>query len=161
MTGDYRMAIYIILYMTRMLENYKDDTRKPLMGTVCFSTSWTVCSLSGSSVHGILQPRILECVAVSFCSGSSRPRDQTGVSCIVGRFFTIWVTREALVLPYDRATAVFSIYLSELKTYLHTKMFILALLVIAKTCKQPKCSVGECINKRWYIHTTSMNIIQG
>ena len=55
----------------------------------------------------------------------------------------------------------FGIYPRELKTYLHTKMFILALLVIAKTCKQPKCSVGECINKRWYIHTTSMNIIQG
>ena len=115
------------------------------------------CSPPGSSVHG----RILEWGAIPFSRGCSRPRDQTGVSCIVGRFFTIWVTREALVLPYDRATAVFSIYLSELKTYLHTKMFILALLVIAKTCKQPKCSVGECINKRWYIHTTSMNIIQG
>ena len=57
------MAIYIIPYMTRMLENSKDDTRKPLMGSVCFSTSWTVCSLSGSSVHGILQPRILQWVA--------------------------------------------------------------------------------------------------
>ena len=35
------------------------------------------CSLSGSSVHGISQARILEWVAISFSRGSSRPRDQT------------------------------------------------------------------------------------
>ena len=42
----------------------------------------------GSSVHGILQARILEWVAVSFSRGSSRPKDQTWVSCTAGRFFT-------------------------------------------------------------------------
>ena len=47
------------------------------------------CSLSGSSVHGIFQARILECVAISFSRGSSQPRDQTRVSYIVGRCFTI------------------------------------------------------------------------
>ena len=36
----------------------------------------------GSSVHGILQARILEWVAISYSRGSSRPRDQTHVSCI-------------------------------------------------------------------------------
>ena len=39
---------------------------------------WWDCSLSGSSVHGILQARILEWVAISFSRGSSRPRDWTG-----------------------------------------------------------------------------------
>ena len=48
------------------------------------------CSLSGSSVHGILQARILDWVAISFCKGSSWPRNQTQVSCIAGRFFTNW-----------------------------------------------------------------------
>ena len=43
----------------------------------------------GSSVRGILQARILECGASPFSRGSSRPRDQTQVSCISGRFFTI------------------------------------------------------------------------
>ena len=43
----------------------------------------------GSSVHGILQASILEWVAILFSSGSSQPRDQTPVSCIAGRFFTI------------------------------------------------------------------------
>ena len=44
-------------------------------------------SLPGSSVHGILQARILEWVAISFSRGSSRPRDRTGVSRITDRRF--------------------------------------------------------------------------
>ena len=44
-------------------------------------------SPQGSSVHGISQARILEWVAISFSMGSSRPRDQTGVSRIAGGFF--------------------------------------------------------------------------
>ena len=54
------------------------------------------CSLSGSSVCGVLQARILEWVAISFSRGSSQPRDQTQISRIAGRHFTIWATREAL-----------------------------------------------------------------
>ena len=53
------------------------------------------CRLPGSSVHGILQARILEWVAIPFCRGSSQPRNQTQVSHIAGEFFTIWATREA------------------------------------------------------------------
>ena len=49
----------------------------------------------GSSVHGSLQARILECIAISFSRGSSWPRDLTQVSCIAGRHFSIWATREA------------------------------------------------------------------
>ena len=47
------------------------------------------CSPPGSSIHGILQARILEWVVVTFSRGSSQPRDQTWVSCIAARFFTI------------------------------------------------------------------------
>ena len=49
----------------------------------------TVCSLPGSSVHGILQARILEWVAMPSSRGSSQPRDQTQVSRIEGGFSTI------------------------------------------------------------------------
>ena len=56
---------------------------------VCVSSSVVDCSLPGSFVHGILQARILEWAAISFSWGSSRPRDQTWVSC-----FTMWATRE-------------------------------------------------------------------
>ena len=47
------------------------------------------CSPLGSSVHGILQARILEWVAISFSRGSSRPRDRTQVSHIAGRCFNL------------------------------------------------------------------------
>ena len=45
------------------------------------------CSPPDSSVHGILQARILEWVAMPFSRGSSPPRDQIQVSCIAGTFF--------------------------------------------------------------------------
>ena len=53
------------------------------------------CSLPGSSVHGIFQVRLLEWAAISFSRRSSWPRDQTLVSCIADRRFTVWATREA------------------------------------------------------------------
>ena len=55
------------------------------------------CTSLGSSVHEILEARILKWVAISFSRGSSRPRDQTRLCSIAGRLFTIWATREALL----------------------------------------------------------------
>ena len=60
--------------------------------TFCNLMDW---SLPGSAVPGILQARTLEWVAITFSKGSSWPRDGTQVSCIAGRFFTIWATSEA------------------------------------------------------------------
>ena len=68
------------------------------------------CSTQGSSVHGILQARILEWVVISFSRGSSWPRDWTWVFCIEGRSFTIWSTREAL--SYTCICMLFFIFLS-------------------------------------------------
>ena len=56
------------------------------------------CSLPGSSVHGIFQVRVLEWGAISFSRGSSRPRKWTWVSCIIGRQFTVWDTREVILV---------------------------------------------------------------
>ena len=58
------------------------------------------CSPPGFSVHGIFQARVLEWVAISFSTGSSQPRDRTWVSCIAGRHFTLWATREARYIHY-------------------------------------------------------------
>ena len=68
----------------------------------CKSNSETPmdCSRPGSSVHAILQARILEWVAISFSRGSSWPRDQTQVFCTAGRFFT----SEAPVKPLLQIT---------------------------------------------------------
>ena len=67
----------------------------------------TFCNLMdgsrpGSSVHGILQARTLEWVAIPFSKGSSWPRDGTRVSCIAGRFFIIWTTKEAQEMEKPR-----------------------------------------------------------
>ena len=56
------------------------------------------CIPSGSSVHGILQTRILEWVAMPFSRGSSQPRSWTCISCvkcIESGFFIHWATGEA------------------------------------------------------------------
>ena len=55
----------------------------------------TLCDPMDYTVHGILQARMLEWVAVPFSRGSSQSRDWTQVSSIAGGFFTSWVTREA------------------------------------------------------------------
>ena len=69
----------------------------PLMKSESVSCSVVSDSLRphGSSVHEILQVKILEWVAIPFSRGFSWPRDETLVSCITGRFFTVSDTREA------------------------------------------------------------------
>ena len=65
----------------------------------------------GSSVHGILQARILDWVAVSSCRVSSQPRDQTCISLLIGRpFFMTSATWEACQI------IVFSLFLNLLLT---------------------------------------------
>ena len=63
-----------------------------LYPTVCNPVDYTPPI---SSVHGILQARMLELVAMLSSRGSSQPRGRTQVSCIADRFFTIWATKEA------------------------------------------------------------------
>ena len=54
----------------------------------------TLCNSMDYTVDGILQARILEWVAFPFSMKSSQSSNQTQVSHITGRFFTIWATRE-------------------------------------------------------------------
>ena len=85
--------------------------------TLCHPVDY---SLPGFSIHGILQARILEWVTNSFSRESSWPRDGTRVSCIVGRHFNLWATREAQVLviqscltlcdPMDCSLSGFSVH---------------------------------------------------
>ena len=59
------------------------------------------CSPPGSSVHRILQARILEPVVLRFSRGSSWPRNQTQVYHIAGRLFTIWIPHNLRLFPYE------------------------------------------------------------
>jgi len=57
------------------------------------------------TVHGTLQARILEWVAILLSRGSSQPRNQTQVSHMAGRFFTSWAAREAQATKKDEAAS--------------------------------------------------------
>ena len=87
------------------------------------------CSLPGSSLHGILQARILEWVVISFSRGSSQPRDWTWVSHTAGRRLNLWATREAffIILP----VAWFSLVLNftKLALFLQVNFFTQFLLL--------------------------------
>jgi len=81
------------------------NSSAPLGFYVCMLQSCLIlcnpmdCSLVGSSVHGILQAKILEYVAISSSRGSSQPRDRTQVfyvCCFGSSFFTTSTTWEAL-----------------------------------------------------------------
>ena len=80
-------------------ESSKSNTRPPvkvLVIQLCLTLCDPMeCSTPGFSLHGILQASILEWVAIPFSRGSSWPRDQTQVSCVAGRFFTVLAIREA------------------------------------------------------------------
>ena len=81
--------IYIYVYVYVYFSEVKIAQSCPTLATPC------TVELPGFSVHGILQARILEWVAISFSRASSQPRNRTQVSCIVGRFFTNWAMGEA------------------------------------------------------------------
>ena len=74
--------------------------------TLCDPMDW---SIPGSSIHGILQARVLEWVAIAFSRGSPQPRDQTQVFRIAGRHFTIQATWEA---PTYSIHSINSVYMS-------------------------------------------------
>ena len=91
------------VYLPTKLSHFKWSTAKwTRVISTCMHACWVAqlcltlcdpmdCGPPSSSVYGILQARILEWVAISFSRGSSRPRDWTRVSCIVGRFHCTYV----------------------------------------------------------------------
>ena len=103
-------TICICPYIFPSWKEFPKEWRQGITGDKCLEVKWSEiaqscptlcdrmdCSLPGSSVHGIFQARILEWVAISFSRGSSRLRDRTQVSLPVGRHFTVWATREAML----------------------------------------------------------------
>ena len=91
-----------------------------ILGTQSLSTLCSPMDYSppGSSIHRVLQARVLEWVAMPFSRGSSSPRDWTWVSCIAGSFFTMWATREASWLALVCAQVQWSplgIWMKEMK----------------------------------------------
>ena len=114
----------------------------------------------GSSVHGILQSRMLERVSMTSSRGSCWPRNWTCVSCIyciAGRFFTTEPPRKPgeqcrgslkklkIELPWDPAVLLLGIYPEKtiIQKDICSPMFNSALFTIARIWNQPKCPSTE------------------
>ena len=79
-----------------------------------FATLWTIAHQA--PLYGILQASILEWVAIPFSGGPSQFRDWIQISCIAGRFFTVWANRKRVLLlkyagsltsePYRNSTSI-------------------------------------------------------
>ena len=117
LTGIFFLLLYKIslvnmkkgrMYVWKVVSQPKYHLKLNLFGKEEYIWKWKCELLSpmwlldwsqpGSSLHGILQARILEWVDILFSRESSWPRDQTQVSCIAGRFFIIWVTRDIWII---------------------------------------------------------------
>ena len=91
------------------------------------------CSLPGSSLHGVLQARVLEWVAISFSRGSSQPRDRTWASCIPGRHFNLW--DESVLLAFSRERTAIAITLQEEGHSWTMKNSLTSKVTIQKHCR--------------------------
>ena len=99
----------------------------------------------GSSIHGVLQARILEWVAIPFSRRSSQPRDRT--SCIVGRFFTIWATRESQILSSQKTSNSLYVF-TELYINISCNQFLHATMNKCKfRCKKMSLKRGRIPGK--------------
>ena len=100
--GQYRRASYwrtVVAYFQRNLQHYHHSSGGRLKWTVSrsvMSDSLQLQSPPGSSIHGIIQARILEWVTIPFSRGSSWPRGQPRVSCIAGRLVSGFLLKLAL-----------------------------------------------------------------
>ena len=110
----------------------------------CLTLCDTVdCSPAGSSIHGILQARILEWVAISFSRGSSLPRDWTQISHIAGRFFSSWAKgspKDLLAISPDLALP-FAALGNQLSTFCLHKSIDFLILNISNKWNHATCGV--------------------
>ena len=113
------------------------------------------CSLPGSSVHGILQARILEWVIMPFNRRFSWPREWTWVSCIIGGFSTVWGTREALLavempdifISWYRYLQIPFMLITALKSW---KLFIICWILLH--CAVLSRLLLDCVTKSVFSH---------
>ena len=102
---------------------------------------WTVVSQASPSMGFSRQ----EWVAISFSRGSSWPRDQTQVSCIAGRYFTLWATRRFLNM--HRTDELWGLYVkwNKLVTHKKNKHCMIPLIWDTYYC----CSVTQLCPTLW------------
>ena len=91
---------------------------KLLSCVLIFVIPWT--SLADFSIRGIFQPRVLEWAAISFSRGSSQPGDQTQVSYIAGRCFTLYSINEIGFFLLFNSTFIAQTFIKCQESRIHT-----------------------------------------
>ena len=122
------------------------------------------CSLLGSSVHGVLLARILECVAVSFSRGSSQTRDWTCVSC-TGRWTlyhcTTWEAQGSWLHRYYGGCNRYSVCCVWFFAYLFLMLKYYKNFWRSKKCLNRKERLRcwlQCDHKYMRLYTISLNL---
>ena len=120
--------INVNLYFYSTLKNACAWVVGGLVAKSCLTLAipWTV-ACQAPSVHGILQARILEWLAISFSRGSSLPRNRTQISCIAGRWFANWAMRER-TLYISIVIHIFNVKINNMQKSLQTTFFKVSIL---------------------------------
>ena len=124
------------------------------------------------TVHGILQARVLEWVALPFSRGSSQPRYRTQVSHIAHAFFTSWATRDALstMIPLKCPNAVFWTRWTITNSSLHSTLVVvqscltlqlhgLQLSRLPCPSSSPRACSNSCPSSQWCHPTISPSVV--
>ena len=114
------------------------------------------CSLPGSSVHWILQTKIMEQVAMPSSRGFSSPKNRIQVSCIAARFFTSWTPRKVPMLWIGADKSLRCYYV----VFLETTQSIFGPLTLILQLAEPityfwlseACSSHPCLRDVWAFH---------
>ena len=89
------LVVFLLFCFFSWVTNKGKQINQKTLTKVSHSLRPMDCSPQGSSIHGILQARMLEWVSTLFSRESSQTKDWNWLSCIAVRLFTIWATREA------------------------------------------------------------------
>ena len=135
MFSNFTMGLWFMDYSSISFFNSKLTVTVKVNVAQSFPTLYDPmdCSLPGSSVHGIFQVRILEQVTIFFSRRSSQPRDQTQVSRIIGRRFTVWATREVrLTEIVYYSLSYFSVYGQRIYISILKLLFYMNVLLVTE-----------------------------
>ena len=148
------MRASVILYA--LLRDYprSEVLATPSCPVLCDLMDW---SPPGSSVHGILQARILEWAAILFSRWSSWPRDPAWVSCIAGRFFYHWARVILYTLFKDYPTPTLKKKPTSLQWPLRSSAFWCFIIwlhyLLLSVCSHSSSQLGPCLSFNAQAHS--------
>ena len=141
-------------YLVSFPSAWKESEVAQSCPTLCDSMD---CSLSGSSNHGIFQATVLEWVDISFSRRSSRPRNQTRVSRIAGRCFTIWATIDLRLASFFLTSGIAKFWILSWKQQGKILSVAQGLLISLVCFKLHTLSAGNSVSRTLLLYILAVN----